>query len=322
MAIEEHFNILRQGAKVWNKWREENPDVQLDFRGANLTRKTFNDVHARAATIGIRLPTGPFPLIEANLSKVDLRGANLRGADLTETNLREADLTGAQLCYAHLVGTKLENANLSSCHIYGISTWDLKLEGADQSNLIITPPGEPTIKVDNLEVAQFIYLMLHNEKIGDVISAIGKKVVLILGRFGGGGLDVLQIIATELRKMDYLPIIFNFDRPEGKNYTETIVTLVGLSRFVIVDLSGPSVPLELYATVPHFKIPFVPIIDESTKPFSLNIDILEYPWVINPIVKFASKEHLKELFQSEIIAPAEKKHIARQKLLDQLYKTD
>jgi uncharacterized protein YjbI with pentapeptide repeats len=83
MAKEELFNILRQGAKVWNKWREENPDVQLDFRGANLSRKSFNDVHARAATQGMRLPTGPFPLIEANLSKVDLRGANLRGADLT-----------------------------------------------------------------------------------------------------------------------------------------------------------------------------------------------------------------------------------------------
>jgi hypothetical protein len=54
-------------------------------------------------------------------------------------------------------------------------------------------------------------------------------------------------------------MIFDFDRPDSRNYTEMVKILVGLSRFVIVDLSGPSVPQELYATIPHFKIPFVPI---------------------------------------------------------------
>jgi len=49
--------------------------------------------------------------------------------------------------------------------------------------LIITPPNEPEITVDNIEVAQFIYLMLYNQKIRDVIDTITSKVVLILGRF-------------------------------------------------------------------------------------------------------------------------------------------
>ncbi len=34
-----------------------------------------------------------------------------------------------------------------------------------QSNLVITPPDESAIQVDNLEVAQFIYLLLNNERI-------------------------------------------------------------------------------------------------------------------------------------------------------------
>jgi hypothetical protein len=50
-------------------------------------------------------------------------------------------------------------------------------------DLVITPPNESPIQVDNLEVAQFIYLLLNNEKIRDVIDTIGKKAVLILGRF-------------------------------------------------------------------------------------------------------------------------------------------
>src|SRR5262249_53715738 len=50
-------------------------------------------------------------------------------------------------------------------------------------HLVITRDDEPTVTVDNIEVAQFIYLMLHNQKIRDVIDTITSKAVLILGRF-------------------------------------------------------------------------------------------------------------------------------------------
>src|SRR5258708_38478353 len=110
--------------------------------------------------------------------------------------------------------------------------------------------------------------MRKNKKCGDVFNGVKERGVLILGRFGGGGLEVLQAIAAKLREEKYLPIIFDFERPQDRNYTETVKTLAGLARFIIADLSGPSVPQELYATVPHFKIPFVPIIEASRKPYS------------------------------------------------------
>jgi len=74
-------------------------------------------------------------------------------------------------------------ANLTGCQIYGISAWDVQLERAIQLDLIITPTTVPAITVDNLEVAQFIYLLFNNKKIRDVIETVGKKVVLILGSF-------------------------------------------------------------------------------------------------------------------------------------------
>jgi hypothetical protein len=74
-----------------------------------------------------------------------------------------------------LMVTNLEGANLTGCSVYGISAWDVNLAGAQQSDLVITRPDEPVITVDNLEVAQFIYLLLHNEKIREVIDTIGKK---------------------------------------------------------------------------------------------------------------------------------------------------
>ncbi len=79
--------------------------------------------------------------------------------------------------------TNFAGATLTNCHIYGIAAWSVELKGAKQNNLVITDYGEPTITVDNLEVAQFIYLLLNNPKIREVIDTIAKKAVLILGRF-------------------------------------------------------------------------------------------------------------------------------------------
>ena len=212
-----------------------------------------------------------------------------------------------------------EEATLTNCNVYGISVWNVQLEGAKQDGLIITSDDEPTITVDNLEVAQFIYLLLNHKKLRDVFNAVTERGVLILGRFGGGGLEVLQAIAAKLRDDKYLPIIFDFERPQDRNFTETVKTLAGLSRFIIADLSGPSVPQELYATIPHFKIPFVPIIEANRKPFAMSLDLLEYPWVVRPPVTFATKEELIQLMPARVIAPAEEKHQARQKLLEELF---
>ena len=78
-----------------------------------------------------------------------------------------------------MVETNLADADLTGCRIYGISAWDVKLsEGTIQQGLIITPEGEPAVTVDDLEVAQFVYLLLHNEKIRRVIDTVGKKGVL------------------------------------------------------------------------------------------------------------------------------------------------
>ncbi len=173
--------------------------------------------------------------------------------------------------------------------------------------------------VDDLEVAQFIYLLLNHKKLRNVINTVTERGVLILGRFGGGGLEVLQSIAAKLRDMKYLPIIFDFDRPDNRNYTETVKILVGLSRFVIVDLSGPSVPHELYATVPHFKIPFVPIMEKGRNHYAMFVDLLENDHVLKPIIEFENKEQLIELMPSKIVAPAEEMHKERQKLLNQLF---
>ena len=181
-----------------------------------------------------------------------MSGADLGGANLRATNLWGAYLSNAVLEEALLVRTNLHRALLTNCWVYGASVWDVDTFEADQLGLIVTKRNsrKSVITVDDLEVAQFIYLLLNHKKLRNVLNAVTERGVLLLGRFGGGGLEVLQAVAARLREAKYLPIIFDFDRPQDRNYTETVKTLVGLSRFIIADLSGPSVPQELYATVP------------------------------------------------------------------------
>jgi hypothetical protein len=122
--------------------------------------------------------------------------------------------------------------------------------------------------------SQFVYLLLNNEKIRDIIDTVGKKGVLLLGRFTEGRIAVLDRLRDELRKRGYLPIVFNFDKPETKDFTETVRLLAGLSKFVIADISNPkSSPLELQATVAEIRIPFQPIIQEGEQPFAMLQDL-------------------------------------------------
>src|SRR5262249_50327 len=146
--------------------------------------------------------------------------------------LEEADLRRATLG-----GTDLTGADLTGCRIHGVSAWGVKVKGTKQEALVITLPHEPTVTVDNIELAQFIYLMLNNQKVRDVIDTITSKAVLILGRFTKERKPVLGALREELRQRNYLPILFDFEKPKGRNTDETITLLARMARFIVADIS-------------------------------------------------------------------------------------
>jgi hypothetical protein len=318
---EEHLNLLSQGIVVWNEWRKQNQQIHVDLgmadlRGADLRGADLSGANlSEAILLGANLSMADLSraiLFGANLSmadlhEADLSGAYLGGANLNEANLTMADLREGYFMFASLVRTNFEKANLTNCKIYGISAWNLKLQGADQSNLIITPPGEPVITVDNLEVAQFIYLLLHNEKLRNVIDTITSKVVLILGRFGEHK-AVLDAIRNELRKNDYLPVLFDFEKPKNRDLTETVRTLAHLSRFIIADITEPrSIPQELQAIVPHLQVPVQPLLLEgSTGEYAMFQDLSKYPWVL-PVHQYNDLNYLLDSLGEKVIIPAEAK---------------
>jgi hypothetical protein len=59
-------------------------------------------------------------------------------------------------------------ANVDGCNVYGMSAWDLQLDGARQQNLIVRyrPAGEKEERkelVDGLDLAAFMYFTVSNE---------------------------------------------------------------------------------------------------------------------------------------------------------------
>lgn len=133
MANPKHLKILKQGVKIWNKWRlVEN----IDFR--DLSRANLNGTN----------------LSYAYLDGVDLDGAKLKGTDLSSADvsgakLNGADLSGADLRFAHLVGAQLKHANFKKVTIGDTSIGDVDLSEVKNLGTVIHSSSS-TIGIDTI----------------------------------------------------------------------------------------------------------------------------------------------------------------------------
>jgi hypothetical protein len=245
----------------------------------------------------------------AQMTAAKLVRANLFRANLNGTDLSEADLTEAELSRAQLVRTNLSRAILNGCHIYGIAAWDLMLEGAQTHGLIISmDPDDVCITIDDLDVAQFLYLLIENKKIRKAIESITSKVVLILGRFTTERKLVLDSMRERLHTMDYVPVMFDFEKPIGRDTHETITLLARMARFIIADITdAASVREELTVIVPHLpSVAVLPLLQSGTDTWTMFDHVRRFSWVMD-VVEYSSLSELLDTFETSIIAPVERK---------------
>lgn len=245
-------------------------------------------------------------LVEANMSRCDMHGTKLAGANLTGANLEEAvmrnvdlsraildkcSLAGATLLdvnleFARIVKANLASATLRNCSVYGVSCWDVSTDArTEQDELVIQE--HPRLTVPTLDIAQFVYLLLNNNNVRHVIETLSTKVVLILGRFSPERKAVLDQLRHALRRRDYVPIIFDCEGPRTRDTQETITTLARLARAIIADISDArSVPQELVTIVESLpSVPVVPILQRGFKPWGMYDHISRYPWV-KPLLEY------------------------------------
>jgi uncharacterized protein YjbI with pentapeptide repeats len=160
MANEEQLAILKQGVKVWNKWREANPYVEIDLEEADLSGTNINGANLKDAY-----------LVAANLNRALLSDANLREANLsyvslTSAHLRGSDLRGADLSWSDLVGAVFIRANLSKAIFHEANLRIADLEGA---NLIGADLGWADLNGANLREANIIGSNFGRAEVGNTV---------------------------------------------------------------------------------------------------------------------------------------------------------
>jgi hypothetical protein len=310
---------ILQGAKAWNEWRKQNPayvsfnrpswynsrDAQgvmikgrndLDFAGIDLSGISVHSAFAEGLNLREAIISNA-EFEEGDFSRADFSGATITNSRFNKTIFTDANFEGAVIKNCNLNRVNLTNANfcvkeISQTVIYGISAWDLHTcEEMRQSELVIersyelysdiVAGGQIPMMVDNIELAQFIYYLSNHKKMRDTINILNDKGALLLGRFKEGGIERLYKTRDWLRAQQYMPMIFDFERPDGMNFTETVVTMSGLSKVIIADLSGGSVPHELKAILSNFRKKPVIAFSEK-KSYSMLKDLKwENPYVMD-----------------------------------------
>ncbi len=149
-----HIEILKQGVEVWNKWREENPDIRPGLEKADLESADLSEANFSRADLFNA------DLTEANLSRANLNGANLFKANVRRADLRNADLTHAYLHDANFSDANLSKASLSGAHLLNTQFWNTLIKGADLSNAYI--------RLANFQRANLAGADLSNSDLRDV----------------------------------------------------------------------------------------------------------------------------------------------------------
>jgi uncharacterized protein YjbI with pentapeptide repeats len=237
----------------------------MTFSNASINRAFAENLNlSKSVFENVVIDEGNFD--GANFAGCTLRNVRFNKTILTRANFDDATIVNCNFNRVILTGGSFRVRQITETVIYGISMWDVDLpEPSRQSKLVIEKTydfysdliaaGRIPMMVDDISVAQFVYFLLNHKKMRDTLNVMNNKGVLILGRFDGGGLKQLYEIHALLRGRGYLPMIFDFERPDGMNLTETVITMAGLSKFIIADLSGGSVPVELVNIADKFKKP-------------------------------------------------------------------
>ncbi|BAQ60632.1 pentapeptide repeat family protein [Geminocystis sp. NIES-3708] len=182
MANEEHLRILNKGVEVWNKWRQENPDIKpdlvgadligvnliewkikpntsiMDLQNATLKEQQIREIYFKPPVAGIRWVN----LSGANLSKANLReancfGVNLFGANLEGANLSFADFRCADLREVNFLGAKLISTSLCNAKLFAST-----LEQADLTSADLT---KADLRSTNLCAVQAIFTNFQKAKL-------------------------------------------------------------------------------------------------------------------------------------------------------------
>lgn len=213
MGNGKHYLLVKEGAQAVEKWRQENPEMQLDLTWTDLSKVILSGLDLSHAD-----------LRWCNLSKVNLEGTDLSNADLSESNLSEAIMVGTKLCQAKLYLTNLSGANLVEADLRGASLIETELDGADLSDADFSYAVVERVELENTKGCQLTQEQIDNNWKTARVKKMSRGHIIILCSF----LTFLALIS---------PGFFMEPRLDKTNPTlNSIMEIVFLSAFAILDI--------------------------------------------------------------------------------------
>lgn len=274
-----------------------------EFSGSILNDSIFE----RSYLISCRMANGHCSnakFLRSELMNLLCINSNLANSEFTNCIIilsvfTTAILENTKFLDSALSGSNFSNSNLKyseiiNCIIFGVSIWNAETKGSIQENLTITNSyDEFGLTVDDIEIAQFIYLLSNNDKVSGLLDGLSCKLVLILGRFTEVEYENLTSIKTIMKSLNYVPVLFDFAKPRNRDLTETIGIIGRMSNLVIADLTNAkSIPQELSELIPHNpSIKFQPLIVKGNRPYSMFEHWEKYPWV-EGVYEYENKDDL------------------------------
>ncbi|MBD2533014.1 pentapeptide repeat-containing protein [Nostoc flagelliforme FACHB-838] len=213
MANEQHITLLRQGFKVWNRWRQRNPQSIPELKGADLRGLKLFEINLSGVDIS-----------EADFSGTSLFGANLSSANLFRANLstailQETDFSGASLIEANLKGKKLPQTNFSNANLSRANLSGAKLSAAyfSKTNFSLT----------NLSGADFSGL--------DLVSNTFTGANLSKANLCSVNLSGTNLTSTDLRSANLCKANLNAANLSGANLSEANLEYTNLRQAQIQE---------------------------------------------------------------------------------------
>ncbi len=271
MANPEQVEILRQGVKVWNQWRKDNPHVRPDLKNEYLGGMDLSVVNFHGTELS-----------RVNLSGTDLSYADLREALISEAILSGANLIKARLINAYLFGTDLSDANLTGAYL---GRADLRKANLTKANINGADMTMATLINANLSYARLLganlreaNLTMATLKAADIREASLRATRLIRANLDGANLTKAHLWESqrsgwsirgvicesaywdEKRKEETAYGPSEFERLFAERIKVKLFYKNGITSLEIATL--PSLILHLEASKPQYKLRFQSIKDE------------------------------------------------------------
>ncbi|MEE8583544.1 MAG: pentapeptide repeat-containing protein, partial [Acidobacteriota bacterium] len=178
-------------------------------------------------------------LDRASLRKADLTRADCRNAHFYRTNLQEASLQDADLSGALLIEANLDQTNLQGCRIAGLVVRDVPQAAQAQGRLLLSPPGEPSIQLESLQVAQFVQTLVMSSPMKGLLDSARSRLVPVIGRFSGDDerVAVGNSLWEAVQERGLVPVLVDWPEGRREDLPEMVSALAAVAACIVVDWS-------------------------------------------------------------------------------------